>query len=173
MPIVVTKPTNIPRSYRGVNRIAKLHAHRHADAAGRRIRSLSDDFGADPSWKLLRVTKQCQEGLRERLATVRREIKFHEFVEWWKRDTQHLSNIKKIICHPAYFRIVGMGNEALPLILDELQRELDYWFVALTAITGHEPCTDRKQVAMDDMRAAWLNWGREHGYLRARDSQRS
>jgi hypothetical protein len=44
-----------------------------------------------------------------------------------------------IALQPAHQQIIGMGNEAIPLILDELQREEDHWFWALNAITGDVP----------------------------------
>src|SRR5947207_10431415 len=45
----------------------------------------------------------------------------------------------EIALHPAYQQIIGMGKEAIPLILEELQREEDHWFWALKSITGDDP----------------------------------
>jgi len=45
----------------------------------------------------------------------------------------------KLASHHAYQRIIGMGDQAIPLLLRELQREVDLWFWALEAITGEDP----------------------------------
>jgi hypothetical protein len=68
--------------------------------------------------------------------------------------------------HPAYQRIIGMGRDALPFILEEFSKgELDDWFWAFYAITGENPITEEMAGDMDKMAEAWLQWGRDAGYL--------
>ena len=67
--------------------------------------------------------------------------------------------------HPAYQQIIGMGKEAIPLILEELQREEDHWFWALKAITGEDPVPGKDWGKIQAMRAAWLAWGRSRRLL--------
>jgi len=66
--------------------------------------------------------------------------------------------------HPAYQQIIGLGPPALPLILAELDRELDHWFWALKAISGEDPVPIESRGNMREMANAWLKWGREKGY---------
>jgi type I restriction enzyme M protein len=91
------------------------------------------------------------------------ELEFKVHMEKWRKDTQHTSSVTKMITHPSYRRIMGMGREALPLIFRELKNRPDHWFVALNAITGEDPvlpdCTFNQAVE------TWLAWGKEKGYL--------
>lgn len=74
-----------------------------------------------------------------------------------------LSSITKKIKHPAYQEIITMGEEVIPFILEELSREPNHWFYALTVMTKADPVSpeDNFQQAVE----AWLNWGREQGYI--------
>jgi hypothetical protein len=65
--------------------------------------------------------------------------------------------------HPAYQRIIGLGTAAVPLILAELEKDLDQWFWALKAITGEDPVPPESRGKMREMADAWLNWGRKKG----------
>src|SRR5690349_5293357 len=55
-----------------------------------------------------------------RLQAERLRPEFNTLAEQWRRDTQHLSQISKKVVHPAYFRIVGMGQSVVPLLLEAL-----------------------------------------------------
>lgn len=88
---------------------------------------------------------------------------FRELAETWRQETGFFSFMQQRVLHPAYQRIVGMGWAAVPLILQELERQPDHWFWALQAITGEEPA--RGTDTLDGAVHAWLNWGRERGLL--------
>lgn len=106
-------------------------------------------------------------------ATSRRHIRriniqqqFTQLAKTWKEDIAHLSNMTTRVMHPAYQRIIGMGRVAIPFILEEFQKgELDDWFWALYAITGENPITEEIAGNMEKMAEAWLQWGRDAGYL--------
>ena len=91
--------------------------------------------------------------------------KFRALAAQWKRETTNISSMSRIVMHPAYQRIIGMGGAAVPLILCELQKQPDWWFWALSAITGADPVPAEKSGSLKDMTTAWLAWGQEHGYL--------
>jgi hypothetical protein len=88
---------------------------------------------------------------------------FREHAERWKRDTRHWSSMTKMIMHPSYRRIMGMGPDVLPLILRELRQSPDHWLIALNAISGEDPAPPNSTFnqAVD----AWLAWGVQKGYL--------
>lgn len=89
------------------------------------------------------------------------EFNFHAFQ--WRRETKHVSSLSKMVLHPSYLRIIGMGRPALPLLLRELEKNRGHWLVALNAIEGkdHAPPGSTFNQAVD----AWISWGRQQGYL--------
>lgn len=92
------------------------------------------------------------------------EATFLQLVEQWRQETGMLSIASKMSLHPAYQRIIGMGQPVVPLILRELEREPDHWFWALQSITGENPVLTEQRGDLVQMAAAWLAWGQEHGY---------
>jgi hypothetical protein len=64
-----------------------------------------------------------------------------------------------------YQRIIGLGLPAVPLILEELNREPDHWFWALESITGENPVPAEAMGRVPQMAEAWVQWGRRHGLL--------
>jgi hypothetical protein len=83
--------------------------------------------------------------------------------EHWRRDTQHLSLISKKVAHPAYFRIMGMGKAAVPLLLEALRDNPAHWFAALRATANVDPVPPGADPAA--ARKAWLDWGRSEGLI--------
>jgi len=84
-------------------------------------------------------------------------------VEQWRRETGMLSSISKKVQHPAYFRIIEMGEEALPWILQELRDRPAHWFTALRAIVQDPSIAETKDPRM--ARETWLAWGKERGLM--------
>lgn len=84
---------------------------------------------------------------------------FRQLARWWKRDTEYQSSPTRIAMHPAYQRIIGMGRDALPFILKDLEATQAPWFWALQAITGEEPVPEEDRGHIDRMTRAWLRWG--------------
>jgi len=92
------------------------------------------------------------------------ELQFFVLAIQWKRDTLVESSPWRMAVHPAYQRIIGLGWQAVPLILRQLACEADFWFEALVAITGEQPVLPEHAGKIEAMRLDWLCWGREHGY---------
>jgi hypothetical protein len=91
------------------------------------------------------------------------EGEFKALAAQWRKETGMMSMLHKKSMHPAYQRIIGMGKDALPFIFRELNERGGHWLWALCAITGEDaakPEHNLKQAV-----EAWLQWGREHGYL--------
>jgi hypothetical protein len=93
------------------------------------------------------------------------EQRFRLLASEWKQATSHLSSVTDRSMHLAYQQIIGLGPDAVSLILRELERETDDWFWALAAITGENPIPRGAEGKLSEMRAAWVQWGTEHGYL--------
>ena len=94
--------------------------------------------------------------------------RFRDLVGQWKEATLFTSSGTEMALHPAYQQIIGMGKEAIPLILEELQREEDHWFWALKSITGNDPVAPSDRGQLPKMTEAWLRWAQTNGYLPCR-----
>lgn len=90
---------------------------------------------------------------------------FSALVERWQRETGMLSSISKKVNHPAYKRIIEMGEPAIPYILRELREHPSHWFTALRAIAKTSPVPDGKPIDPERAADAWLRWGRKQGYI--------
>jgi hypothetical protein len=90
---------------------------------------------------------------------------FNELVDEWREGTRLSSSLTDTFLHPAYQRIIGMGREAIPLILGELQQRPAHWFWALSAITGEDPVAPEDAGRLGRMSEAWLEWGRQRGHI--------
>ena len=90
---------------------------------------------------------------------------FEELVLAWGTGTAHLSAPAKLIEHPAYRQIIGLGPSVLPLILADLEVSQRFWFPALNAITGENPIPEDAAGDVERMIAAWLQWGRANGLI--------
>ena len=89
---------------------------------------------------------------------------FQALAGQWRKETAHHSLMFKKAMHPLYQRIIGLGWGVTPLILKDLQtRPGGHWFWALEAVTGENPAAALE--SLDEAIQAWLNWGKERGYL--------
>jgi hypothetical protein len=90
--------------------------------------------------------------------------RFGQLYREWKDATKFSSSTNEIAMHPAYQQIIGMGREAIPLIVEELRRQPDHWFWALKAITGEDPVDPSDRGRVRRMADVWLKWAQDHGY---------
>ncbi|MBK8916138.1 MAG: hypothetical protein IPM64_16345 [Phycisphaerales bacterium] len=95
-------------------------------------------------------------GRRERFAGLARR---------WREETVWLSSVTEIAMHPSYQAIIGMGPDALPLIIDELRERQGYWYWALKAISGEDPIPPCDRGSVSRMRDGWLRWAAERGLV--------
>jgi hypothetical protein len=91
--------------------------------------------------------------------------RFRQLVSQWKQKSLHLSNTAQMAMLKPYQQIIGMGERAVPLILEELAREPDHWFWALEAITQENPVPPETAGKVRQKAQAWIQWGRERGYI--------
>jgi GAF domain-containing protein len=95
------------------------------------------------------------------------EETFNALADEWKRDTQFLSSVIQMSIHPAYQKIIGLGPDALPFLFRELDKEdpPDHWFWALSAITGENPILPEQRGRLNQMKEAWIAWGKTNNYV--------
>ena len=92
---------------------------------------------------------------------------FQRLAAVWKQQSRYLSNTAQMAMLKPYQQIIGMGELAVPLILEELQREPDQWFWALEAITEQNPVPPEAAGKVRLMAQAWIDWGKKQGFLPA------
>ena len=115
------------------------------------------------------VSRAFEKFLNEYFIPVSREsvpyIRFHRLKEKWEMETAFLSSISDIVMHPAYQQIIGMGPAAIPFILREISIRQGQWFWALKSITNEDPVKPEHRGIVAEMSRAWLQWGKERGYI--------
>ncbi len=90
--------------------------------------------------------------------------KFDRLANEWRSAIRYVSSLSQMVTHPAYQRIIGMGAEAIPLMLERLGHQPEHWFWALKSISGQDPVPEEERGDVEAMSRTWLSWGREHGY---------
>lgn len=91
--------------------------------------------------------------------------RFKALAERWVSETAHHSMMSNIVMHRSYQEIIGLGRDALRPILRELSIERNHWFWALRAISGEDPVPAADIGRFDEIRRAWLQWGRNRGLV--------
>lgn len=152
--------------------------------------SRHDVFTGDrqPVWRRVSENDDPHQGLVSFLSAVGRVwtdtghssfVIDHSAVDWlifrrlheeWRAERGATSSITNAAMCGAYQRIIAMGQRAVPLILRQLQSEgdePDQWFWALSVITGANPIADADRGNFPRMAHAWLQWGRDRGFLSA------
>lgn len=94
----------------------------------------------------------------------RLERRFRQLVSEWKAGRGPQSSVAKMAMHPAYQQIIGLGRDAIPLLLAEMEREPSHWAWALRAITGEDPVPEASRGKLFETAQAWVQWGHEKGY---------
>jgi hypothetical protein len=92
-------------------------------------------------------------------------IAFHRLARKWREERGSTSSPSKLVNTESYRKIIGMGPKAIEMLLSELQRQPDFWFAALRAVTDEDPVPDEARGNVKKMREAWLDWGVHHGYI--------
>ncbi|MGI8576271.1 MAG: hypothetical protein ACR2MA_13325 [Egibacteraceae bacterium] len=109
-------------------------------------------------WKLVRPGEALSLGNVSR-EPLREE--FEQFAQRWQHETLLESMVHRIAMHPDYQRIIGLGPDVVPLILDQMAERPGHWFWALFALTGEDPARDTTTI--EDATEAWLAWAWARG----------
>jgi hypothetical protein len=92
--------------------------------------------------------------------------RFDNLAALWKSQCGHDSFVTDLVIHPAYQQIIGMGEPAVPLLLEEMRARPNHWDWALRSITGSDPVPKESWGKLREIAAAWVAWGKERGYIR-------
>ena len=127
--------------------------------------SIIDEIGDDISDLWVESSGRVQGKKQSRLQPAPNigELFIRLAAEW--RQSREPGDIHRMAMHMAYQRIIGLGTPIVPYILRELKCKPDHWFWALHAITGEDPVPQDAQGELGKMTEAWLEWGREEGYI--------
>lgn len=90
---------------------------------------------------------------------------FETLRDKWKEENRFTPSVRDMCTSESYQRIIGMGEDVIPLILEELKEDPDHWFWALEAITGENPVEESHQGSLENMAHDWVAWGEEQGYI--------
>ena len=96
-------------------------------------------------------------------------FKFQRLMKSWRAERNPASSVMEMVMCQSYQKIMGMGEAAVPLILNQLiveGDEPDHWFWALRVITEIDPIPEEDRGDVRRMAQAWLRWGEMTGYAR-------
>ncbi len=69
-----------------------------------------------------------------------------------------------VMQHPAWLEIVSLGEDAVPFMLELLERDPpEAWPSTLHRVTGVDPVAPQHKGDLAKAAAAWLEWGRQRG----------
>ena len=92
---------------------------------------------------------------------------FQQFAQQWRAERGATSSLTEIFLSPGYQRIIAMGENAIPLILRQIEREgdnPDHWGWALHIITGEDPVPPEAIGDVVQIARAWLAWAKGRYY---------
>ena len=124
-----------------------------------------------------RTVQQAEQAASDRRTTLDRLIgdyvdqlaaskaRFQRLAAEWREQAAPLSSSTDRAMLPAYQAIIGMGETALPFILDEMRQRGGHWFWALRAITGENPVPLEHRGNVEAMTQDWLQWARRRGCI--------
>lgn len=119
----------------------------------------------DPLVLILRRVLEAQLHFRSPVSRhqVSVDESFLELKQQLKSGTEFLSSTNAIAMHPAYQRIVGLGQTVVPLLIRDVEAGAAQWFWALKAITGVDPVDPKHRGNRQLMASDWLLWAKDEG----------
>lgn len=90
-------------------------------------------------------------------------IWFEEMKSRWLTETALSSSGTEMVSNANYRAIIALGWDVIPIILDDLQKSPEWWFVALSEITGEQATNGDHRGDLEAMSRDWIKWGRIKG----------
>ncbi len=92
-------------------------------------------------------------------------VTFDNLADKWERETKFSSSTIEMVLNPSYQKIIAMGKQVIPFILNRLKSKPDHWFWALEIISDQNPVPESKNGNFNEMVEAWLDWGKVNGFI--------
>jgi hypothetical protein len=93
------------------------------------------------------------------------KVEFTNLASQWTQAVEGMSSTVEMSKHPAYQKIVSMGQAVIPFLLEDLRQNPIYWLPVLRQITKENPVQPEQRGKVKQMAEAWLNWGKQKGYI--------
>lgn len=93
------------------------------------------------------------------------KVEFTNLASQWTQAVEGMSSTVEMAKHPAYQKIVSMGQSVVPFLLEDLCQNPIYWLSALRQITKENPVQPEHKGKIKLMAEDWLNWGKQKGYV--------
>ena len=93
------------------------------------------------------------------------QAEFTDLASQWIQSVEGMSSTVEMAKHPTYQKIVSMGEVVIPFLLEDLRQNPLYWLPALRQITQQNPVQPEQRGKIKQMAEAWLNWGKQEGYI--------
>jgi hypothetical protein len=85
---------------------------------------------------------------------------FEDLRDAWFTKSARMGVVRDMVLVPEYQRIIGLGQPAVPLIIDSLRKRPHHWFWALRAITGENPAAG--STTLQEATERWISWYDAH-----------
>ena len=92
-------------------------------------------------------------------------VKFETLKNKWEENTQYHSSMSEIVEDGNYKKIIQLGNDVVPMILNEMRVSPNHWFYALYEITKATPIIPEHYGDITKMTSDWINWGKKNNYI--------
>ncbi|GHV82533.1 hypothetical protein AGMMS49991_10910 [Spirochaetia bacterium] len=92
------------------------------------------------------------------------EIEFNTYYMKWQEETAFQSTAE-MFQNSNYQKIINLGKEAIPYIIDILRKKPDHLFVALNKITGINPVKPENRGKINGMAKDWIMWWEATGEI--------
>lgn len=89
---------------------------------------------------------------------------FERLVKEWVSAIRYKSIESQQVNHPAFFRIIAIGDKVKPSVFEEFsKRPFVAWLRALPAIIGVDIASEAEN--FPEAVRLWIEWGKENDYL--------
>lgn len=125
------------------------------------------NLGAYPMlshWLLASLVSTATTSIAPNIASI--EEQFAALANRWHDETDFLSSPSSITNNYSYLKILTMGKRAIPMILEDLKERGGLWYPALRILSEEDPVPIEARGNVEQMKKAWLQWGRDRGYIK-------
>ena len=117
-----------------------------------------------PHWLLASLVSTATTSIAPDIASI--EERFAALANRWHEETDFLSSPSSITNNYNYLKILSMGKRVIPMILEDLKERGGLWYPALRILSEEDPVPIEARGDVEQMKKAWLQWGRERGYIK-------